>query len=92
MASSRDRDDPIERNGFEHIGVGPTPLAVEHIGMPATPVRQSLTWHSYGPHGPTMAKREVTTSAEVSQQRVERDEVAVSTEAGDDPHTNGCQH
>ena len=42
VASCCDRDDPIERDGVEHVVVGPAPFPIEHVGVPPTPVRQSL--------------------------------------------------
>ena len=42
VAGCCDRDDPIEGDGVEHVVVGPAPFAIEHVGMPPAPVRQSL--------------------------------------------------
>ncbi len=42
VASCCDRDDTIERDRIEHVVVAPAPFSIEHVGMPAAPVRQPL--------------------------------------------------
>ena len=42
MPGRRDRDGAVERDGVEYGGLGVNPFAIEHVRVPAAPMRQSV--------------------------------------------------
>ncbi len=92
IPSCRHRYCPIERDRGEHVVVGPAPFAIEHVGVPATPVRQSLSGSpsQRSRRGIAATRRARRSSCgDRSRQRPPRTPVPALT-CGETPRARGC--